>query len=87
MSTAISPVNPECPDDCCQQNLVSPEGEGAPMQKQRKMGTDDDGEPLREVPVPGMRAVEISHTVENVKLQEVELNQSPLKNTETNCYI
>lgn len=79
VSRDVSPVNCECPEDRCQQNLISFKGKGAPMKKERKMRTDHDSEPLREVPVPRMRAVEISHTVENVKLQEVELDQSPLK--------
>lgn len=51
------------------------------MKKERKMRADDDRKPLGEVPVPGMRAVEICHTVEDVKLQEVELNQGPLTKT------
>lgn len=49
------------------------------MKKERKMGPDHDGEPLSEVPVPGVGAVEICHPVEDVELQEVELNQSPLE--------
>lgn len=49
------------------------------MKKERKMRADDDGEALSKVPVPGMRAVEVCHAVEDVKLQEVELNQGPLK--------
>lgn len=48
------------------------------MKKEGEMRADDDGEPLSEVPVPGMRAIEISHTVEDVELQEVELDQGPL---------
>lgn len=51
------------------------------MKKERKMRADDDRKPLGEVPVPGMRAVEICHAVEDVKLQEVELNQGPLTKT------
>lgn len=49
------------------------------MKEERKMRADDDGEALSEVPVPGVRAIEVSHTVEDVKLEEVELNQGPLK--------
>lgn len=45
------------------------------------MRADDDGEALSEVPVPGMRAVEICHAVQDVELQEVELNQGPLTKT------
>lgn len=41
------------------------------MKKERKMRANDDSEPLSEVPVPGMGAIEISHAVEDVKLQEV----------------
>lgn len=41
------------------------------MKKERKMRANDNSEPLSEVPVPGMRAIEICHTVEDVKLQEV----------------
>lgn len=48
------------------------------MKKEKKMGADHDGKALSEVPVPGVRAVEISHTVEDVKLEEVELHQSQL---------
>lgn len=43
------------------------------------MGTDDDGEALGEVPVPGVGAVETGHAVENVELDEVELHQRPLE--------
>lgn len=50
------------------------------MKKERKMRANDDREPLSEVPVPGMRAIEVCHTVENVELQEVELHQGPLEN-------
>lgn len=82
VTTDILPVNHECPDDCCQQNFISFVGDGAPMKKERKMRTDHNGEPLSEVPVPRMRAIEISHTVEDVKFQEVELHHGPLKNRE-----
>lgn len=51
------------------------------MKKERKMRANDDRKPLSEVPVPGMRAVEICHAVQDVKLQEVELNQCPLTKT------
>lgn len=81
-----SPVNHERPDDCCQQYLVSFEGDAAPVKKERKMRADYDGEALSEVPVPRMRAVEISHTVEDVKLEEVELDHGPLKHKEKQCY-
>lgn len=67
----ILPVNHKCPDNCCQQDFVSFEGEGAPMKKERKMRANDNSEAPSEVPVPGMRAIEICHTVEDVKLQEV----------------
>lgn len=50
------------------------------------MRADHDGEALSKVPVPRMRAVEISHTVEDVKLEEVELDHGPLKHTEKHCY-
>lgn len=50
------------------------------MKKERKMRTDHHGKALREVPVPGVRAVEIGHTVEDVKLQEVKLHHGPLRN-------
>lgn len=83
----ILPVYDECPENRCQQNFISFEGEEAPMKKERKMGADDDGEPLSEIPVPGMRAIEICHTVEDVKLQEVELDHGPLKNRDRYCYI
>lgn len=49
------------------------------MKKERKMRANDGREPLSEVPVPGMRAIEVCHTVENVELQEVELHQGPLE--------
>lgn len=52
------------------------------MKKEGKMGADDDRKPLGEVPVPGVRAVEIGHAVQDVKLEEVELNQRPLTKTE-----
>lgn len=52
------------------------------MKEERKMRANDDREPLSEVPVPGMRAIEVCHTVENVELQEVELHQGPLENGE-----
>lgn len=52
------------------------------MKKERKMRADDNGEPLSEVPVPRMRAIKISHTVEDVEFQEVELHHGPLKNRE-----
>ena len=56
------------------------------MKKEGKMRAHDDGKALSEVPVPGVRAVEISHTVKDVKLQEVELHHGPLENTESNWY-
>lgn len=49
------------------------------MKKERKMRADDNRKPLSKVPMPGMRAIEVCHAVEDVKLQEVELNQGPLK--------
>lgn len=49
------------------------------MKEEGKMRADDNRKALSKVPMPGMRAVEICHTVEDVKLQEVELNQGPLK--------
>lgn len=79
VNTDILPVNHQCPDNCRQQYFISFEGEGDAMKEERKMRADDDGEALSEVPVPGMRAIEVSHTVEDVKLQEVELNHGPLK--------
>ena len=87
VSTDVSPVNQKRPDDCCQQNLVSFEGDGAPVKEERKVRADDDGEALSEVPVPGMRAVEISHTVDDVKLEEVELDHGPLKHRETMLFL
>lgn len=51
------------------------------MKKEGEVRAEDDGKALGEVPVPGMGAVEICHAVEDVKLQEVELNQGPLKKT------
>lgn len=74
------PVNKQRPSNSYQQNGISPEGQRAPMKKERKMRANDDREPLSEVPVPGMRAIEVGHTVENVELQEVELHQGPLEN-------
>lgn len=74
----VVPVNEECPNNSYQQNFISSEGQGAPVKKEGEMRADDDGEPLSEVPVPGMRAIEIGHTVEDVELQEVELDQGPL---------
>lgn len=50
------------------------------MKEEGKMGTDHNGKALSEVPVPGMRTVELGHTVEDVKLEEVELHQGPLSN-------
>ncbi len=86
MSADVSPVNHERPDDRRRQDLVSFEGGAAPVKEERKVGADHDGEPLSEVPVPGMRAVEISHAVEDVELQEVELHHGPLKTRERNCH-
>ena len=86
VNTSILPVNYEGPDYCCQQNSVSFEGEGASMKEEGKMRTDHGRKPLSEVPVPGVRAVEISHTVKDVELQEVELHHGPLENRESNCY-
>lgn len=54
------------------------------MKKERKMRADDNRKPLSKVPMPGIRAIEICHAVEDVKLQEVELNQGPLKKKQTN---
>lgn len=53
------------------------------MKKERKMRADDNRKPLSKVPMPGMRAIEVCHAVEDVKLQEVELNQGPLKKNKT----
>lgn len=78
----IVPVNQQRPNDGHQQNCVSPEGQRAAMKKEGKMRTNDGREPLSEVPVPGMRAIEVGHTVENVELQEVELHQGPLEKQE-----
>ena len=44
------------------------------MKKERKMRAKDNGKPLSKVPMPGMRAIGICHTVE-----DVELNQGQLK--------
>lgn len=85
MTADILPVNDERPDNCCQQYFVSSEGEATAMKKERKMGADDHSKPLSDVPVPGMRAVEICYTVEDVKLQEVELDHGPLKSRESRC--
>lgn len=57
------PVNHDCPDDRCQQNFVSFEGDAAPMKEERKMRANHDSKPLSEVPVPGMRAVEVCYTM------------------------
>lgn len=73
------PVNHKCPENSCQQNFISLKGKEAPMKKERKMRADDNRKPLSKVPMPGVRAVEICHAVEDVKLQKVELNQGPLK--------
>lgn len=54
------------------------------MKKERKMRADDNRKPLSKVPMPGIRAIEICHAVEDVKLQEVELNQGPLKKKKIN---
>lgn len=54
------------------------------MKKERKMRADDNRKPLSKVPMPGMRAIEICHAVEDVKLQEVELNQGPLRKKKRN---
>lgn len=75
----LLPVNHKCPENSCQKNFISFKGNEAPMKKERKMRAKDNGKPLSKVPMPGMRAIEICHTVEDVKLQEVELNQGQLK--------
>lgn len=82
VKTDILPVNDNGPDDRCQQDFVSFVGEAAAVKKEREMRTDHDDKPLSEVPVPGVRAVEISHTVEDVELEEVELHHGPLENRE-----
>lgn len=82
MCVTDSPVNCDGPDDRCQQDFVSLEGKHATVKEKREMRPDHDGEPLSEVPVPGVRAVEISHTVQDVKLEEVELHWCPLENKE-----
>lgn len=84
MNTDVLPVNYDCPDDCHQQDFVSFEGEGASVKKKWKMRADHDCKPLSEVPVPGVRAVETRHTVEDVKLQEVELHHGPLEEKKKN---
>lgn len=76
------PVNSDCPDDRCQQNLVLFEGDAAPVKEERKVRADHDGKALSDVPVPRMRAVEVRHTVQDVKLQEVELHHGPLRTRE-----
>lgn len=78
----ILPVNDDGPDDWCQQDFVSFVGEAAAVEKKGEMRADDDSKPLSEVPVPGVRAVETSHTVEDVELEEVELHHGPLGNEE-----
>lgn len=78
VNTNVSPVNHDGPDDRHQQDFVSFEGEGASMKKEGKMRTDHHSKTLGEVPVPGVRAVEISDAVKDVKLQEVELHHGPL---------
>lgn len=80
MNTYILPVNSDGPDDCHQQDFVSFEGQAASVKKEWKMRADDNRKPLSEVPVPGVRAIEIRHTVEDVELQEVELYDGPLGN-------
>lgn len=75
----LLPVNHKGPENSCQQNFISFKGKEAPMKEEGKMRADDNRKALSKVPMPGMRAVEICHTVEDVKLQEVELNQGPLK--------
>lgn len=88
VTTNKSPVYHKCPENSCQQNFISFEGEEAPVKKEREMRADDDRKPLSEVPVPGVGAVEIGHAVQDVKLQEVELNQGPLTKTkESSTYI
>lgn len=73
------PVTHKCPENSCQQNFISFKGKEAAMKKERKMRANDNRKALSKVPMPGMRAIEICHAVEDVKLQEVELNQGPLK--------
>ena len=70
----LLPVNHKCPENSCQQNFISFKGNEAPMKKERKMRAKDNGKPLSKVPMPGMRAIGICHTVE-----DVELNQGQLK--------
>ena len=41
------------------------------------MGTEDDHKALRDVPVPGVRAVERSHVGQHVELQEVVVDVHP----------
>lgn len=82
VNTDVLPVNDDGPHDWCQQHFVSFVGEGAAVKKEGEMRTDDDGKPLSKVPVPGVRAVETSHTVEDVELEEVELHHGPLENRE-----
>lgn len=72
------PVHHQRPGHCSQQDLVLPEAEDAAVKKERKMRADHHGEALGEVPVPGVRAVEVGHAVEDVELQEVELHHGPL---------
>lgn len=79
MNKTILPVHHKGPHNSSQQDFVFSEGEGASMKKKWKMGPDHDGEPLSEVPVPGMGAVEICHPVDDVELQKVVLNQRPLE--------
>lgn len=43
------------------------------------MWSDHHSKALAEVPVPGVRAIEIGHTVEDVELEKIELHQSPLE--------
>lgn len=85
--TDALPVNYDCPDDCRQQDFVSLEGKRASMKKEWKMRADHDCKPLSDVPVPGVRAVETRHTVEDVKLQEVELHHGPLERKKESSWL
>lgn len=42
------------------------------------MRANDNHKALSKVPVPWMRAIELSHVVKNIKLKEVVLHQGPL---------
>lgn len=78
LNCKLLPVGHQGPHNAHEQDSVSPAPEDAAVQEKGQVRSDHHHEALSEVPVPRVCPVNLSHIMQDIQLQEVPLDKSPL---------